>query len=129
MEVKISRDIRTYKQRDIGPFTFKEFGWIVLGIGAGVLTWYISKSVEIAIAPMLLILVFGFFKPCKMTTWQFLKTVGRDTLTPRVYVWESATEGTSEEDEELRECILQTAQPLAAAPCEITKEERASLFK
>lgn len=134
MEFKISRDIRSYKPRDIGPFTFKEFGFIVLGIGAGILTWYLTKSIEIAFAPMAIILVFGFLRPCKMSMYQFLRTVGRDALTPRIYVWQSEGDHSEEDlsedtDSELEENILRVAQPLPEAPCEIEKEDRALLFK
>ena len=131
MEIHVSRDIRTYKAKDIGNFSFKEAGWITLALGSGILTWYISRSLELSLLPMSLILVFGFFRPCRMSMYQFISTVVKDLLTPRVYVWEKGKETFNKDPEELEEeeNLLQVAAGIEPAPCEIEKGDRALLFK
>ena len=90
VEIKISQDIRKFKTKDIGGFSFKEVGFIVLGVGLAILTYTLcGKSIELSIIPMALVLIVGFFKPCGMTFIQFLRTVGRDTLRPQVYIKET----------------------------------------
>lgn len=97
MEIVINQDIRKFKSKDIGNFSFKEAGFIV---GAGVIgygTYFVQKllevetiSFEICIIPAIIPLVFGFFKPFGMTFYEFLKTVVTEYfLTPKEYRWES----------------------------------------
>lgn len=101
MEVPINQDIRKYKTKDIGNFSFKEAGFIVIAIGAAFLTYKLNRSIEVAILPMMLILIIGFFKPFGMTFIQFMRTVVREQLTPRTYIWESDFEYDADEFENL----------------------------
>ena len=89
MEIKINKDIRKYKTKDIGNFSFKEAGFIVLGVGLAYITYKFTNDINIAIAPMLLVLVVGFFKPYGMSFIQFLRTVVKDNLTPQTYYFET----------------------------------------
>ncbi len=97
MEITINQDIRKFKTKDIGNFSFKEAGYIV---GAGVIGYGIyalqkavgveSISFEACIIPACIPLVFGFFKPFGMSFYEFLTTVVTEKfLTPKQYVWES----------------------------------------
>ena len=98
MEMPISQDIRRYKTKDIGNFSFKEAAFIAAGAGAAFLTYNLSnKSVEIAIIPMAIILVFGFLKPFGMTMVQFIRTVVLDKITPQCYINETDFEYDPEE--------------------------------
>lgn len=90
MEIQITQDIRKYKTKDIGNFSFKEAGFLAIGIGAGALVYKLTGNMENAIPPMLIVFVFGFFKPFGMSFPQFLKTVVKESfLTPRIYINES----------------------------------------
>jgi len=85
MEIKINQDIRSYKAKDIGNFSLREAGFIALGLALAGITYYFTKILELAIIPMALVLVVGFIKPFGMTFIQFLRTVGRDAVRPKVY--------------------------------------------
>lgn len=90
MEIPISQDIRKYKTKDVGNFSFKEAGFIAIGIGVGVLCYNVfHMTIEACILPMGIIIVFGFFKPYGMTFFQFLKTVGKEKLSPMTYINET----------------------------------------
>ena len=90
MEIPISQDIRKYKTKDVGNFSFKEAGYLALGIGAAILGYNLfGKSLEAAIIPMGLILVVGFIKPYGMSFIQFVRTVGREKTSPSTYIYET----------------------------------------
>lgn len=90
MEIQITQDIRKYKTKDIGNFSFKEAGFLAVGIGAGFLVYKLTGNMEGAVLPMMIVFVIGFFKPFGMTFPQFLKTVVKESiLTPRIYINES----------------------------------------
>lgn len=101
MEIPISQDIRKYKTKDIGNFSFKEAGFIACGIGTAFITFKLTGKIEIALIPMMLILIAGFFKPFGLTFFQFLRTVVKEQLTPRTYIWESDFEYNVDEFEEI----------------------------
>lgn len=103
MEIRISQDIRKFKTKDIGNFSFREAGFLVLGVGAGALTYKLAgNSLELAIVPTGLILIIGFFKPFGMSFIQFVRTVLKENLlTPKTYVWETDFEYDAEELEQL----------------------------
>ncbi len=101
MEIKITKDIRKYKTKDVGNFSLKEVGWIALGLASAFLTYRLSKSVEIAFLPLLVFVVFGFAKPLGLTMTQFLRTVVRDALSPQIYYWETDFEYNFDEFEDL----------------------------
>lgn len=90
MERPISQDIRKYKTKDVGNFSFKEAGYIALAIGAGFLCYNIFHfTLEGCILPIGIIIIFGFFKPYGMTFIQFLRTVGREKMSPVTYINET----------------------------------------
>lgn len=60
MEILIGQDIRKYKTKDIGNFSFKEAAFLAAGAAVGFLTYKLTGSIEIAIPPAGLILFFGF---------------------------------------------------------------------
>lgn len=129
MEIRVSRDIRTYKTKDIGNFSFKEIAWLVLGIGLGILVYLTTKSFEWCIPPIAICLVFGFLKPFKMPMTKFIKIIGKDILSPRVYYWQSDFKVSEEDAEDDELDAIQASKELEDMPVAYTKEEKALLFK
>lgn len=102
MEIKISQDIRKFKTKDIGNFSFKEVGFLVLACGAGAVTYKLAGSFEMALIPTAIILIIGFFKPFGMSFIQFVQTVLKENLlTPKTYIWETDFEYDKDEFEKL----------------------------
>jgi hypothetical protein len=90
MEINISQDIRKYKTKDVGNFSFKEAGFLVLGFGLAFITYKLTNnSLEVALIPFAIVAVFAFFKPNGMSCWQFLKTVGKEKLIPSTLINET----------------------------------------
>ena len=89
MEIKISKDLRKVKVKDIGNFSFKEVGFILAGCGVGYLTYRLTQSTEISFIPTIIIIVAGFFKPFGMGFFPFLKMVIKDSISPQVYINET----------------------------------------
>lgn len=90
MEINISQDIRKYKTKDVGNFSFKEAGFLVLGFGLAFITYKLTgNSLEIALIPFALVAVFAFFKPHGMSCCQFIKTVGKEKLIPSTLINET----------------------------------------
>lgn len=89
MEINISQDIRKYKTKDVGNFSFKEAGFLAIGFGLSFLTYKLANSLEAAIFPFAIVAIFAFLKPYGMTFWQFLRTVGKEKLVPRVLINET----------------------------------------
>ena len=97
MEIIVNQDIRKFKTKDIGNFSFKECLFLVaaaaLGYGGYAIQIYLGLD-TIDRLPIILLasipLLFGFFKPQGMTFMEFLKTVGKESfIDPKIYVWES----------------------------------------
>lgn len=101
LEIPIIQDIRKFKTKDIGNFSFKEAGFIVLAVGSAFITYKIAGSLEIALIPLALILIAGFFKPFGLTFVQFLRTVVKEQFTPRTYICETDFEYDADEFDEL----------------------------
>lgn len=98
MELQISSDIRKFKTKDVGVFSFAEAGFLALAGGAGYAMYYLEMNVwhfeKMNTGLMLplpaIFLCFGFLKPFGMSFLQFLRTVFREWVTdPKVYIWES----------------------------------------
>lgn len=96
MEILINQDIRKFKTKDIGNFTFAEVGWILLACGCGYAAYFVQKNYlgevnfEACIPWMVPALLFGFFKPFGLSFFQFIRTViNEKMLTPKCYHWES----------------------------------------
>lgn len=96
MEIIINQDIRKFKTKDIGNFSFKEAGFIVLAAVVGYGTYALEKiqfeeaQMESCVLVAAIPLVIGFLKPFGMTFIQFIKTyVSEKFITPSVYKWRS----------------------------------------
>lgn len=89
MEVNITQDIRKFKTKDIGNFSFKETGFIIVAVGIGYLTYKITGNFDTAIIPAMIPLAFGFFKPMGMSLLTFIRTVGKELVSPQVYINET----------------------------------------
>lgn len=90
MEIPITKDLRKFKTKDIGNFSFKEIGFIAVAIGAGVLCYKaFHASIDAAVAPMLIILAIGFLKPQGLSVPQYVRTVMKENLSPRTYINET----------------------------------------
>lgn len=101
MEISVSRDIRKYKTKDIGNFSFKEAGWIASAMAVAFVTYRLTKSIEYSIIPLAIILVVGFLKPYGMSVITFLRTVGKEKLTTQCYIYETDFEYEPEEIQKL----------------------------
>lgn len=101
MEIQISQDIRKFKTKDIGNFSFKEAGFIAAGLAIGFLVYRLTGSLESAIPFACIILVMGFFKPYGMSVVQFLRTVVKEKLTTQCYINETDFEYDCAEFKEL----------------------------
>ena len=102
MEVQISQDIRKYKTKDIGNFSFKEAVFVAVGLAAAFLTYKLAGDVSIAFIPLAIVLIIGFFKPHGMTVFQYIRTVGREKiLMPKTLIWETDFEYNVDEFEKL----------------------------
>ena len=89
MEIRISQDIRKFKTKDIGNFSFKEAGFLAVGASLAFVAYKLSGSFEIAIVPMFVVIVFGFFKPLGMSFMEFIRTVVKDKLSTQLYINET----------------------------------------
>lgn len=89
MEIPISQDIRKYKTKDIGNFSFKEAGYLAVGLGVAFIAYKLLGSLEAAILPMGVVLAVGFVKPYGMTVPQFVRTVGKEKISPSTYIYET----------------------------------------
>ena len=105
MEIPINRDLRKFKTRDIGKFTFKEAGCIavalLLAYGAyAIQRWLLGiqdVSLEICTVFALPPLAFGFLKIKGMTLTQWVQTVFKEKyLSPQILNWEK--EGAEEKE-------------------------------
>ena len=85
MEIKINQDIRNFKTKDIGMFSFKEFLWLVLAVALGIVVFipihaqFPDGDLTIQLLPSVLVmaipLIFGFGKFYGLKTMDFIRTV------------------------------------------------------
>lgn len=133
MEIQISQDIRKYKTKDIGNFSFKEAGYIAGGMAAAFLTYKLTQSTEVAIFPLGIILILGFFKPYGMSCIQFIRTVGKETFTPQCYINETDFEYDCTEFQELygKDVVIPAEWNViqTSVPAKINKQDKAKIFK
>lgn len=101
LEIKISQDIRKYKTKDIGNFSFKEAGFLAGAATVGFGAYKLTNSIEIAIIPTAVILVIGFFKPYGMSAIQFFRTVVKENMTSQCYINETDFQYDKDEFEKL----------------------------
>lgn len=101
MEIKIGQDIRKFKTKDIGNFSFKEAGFLVAGVAVGFLVYKLTNSYEAAILPAGIIIAVGFIKPYGMSLISFIRTVVKEKMTIQCYINETDFEYNAEEFPEL----------------------------
>lgn len=133
LEIQISQDIRKFKTKDIGNFSFKEAGFLVAGLAAGFLVYKLSGSLELAIPPAGIILIIGFFKPYGMSAIQFLRTVGKEKLTTQCYINETDFEYNCEDFKELYgdDVVIPTGWDVIQTntPVKISKQDREKIIR
>jgi hypothetical protein len=90
MEIPISGDIRKIQSKDIGNFSFKQAAFLAGGCLSAFVTFKLVGNLEIALIPMMIIVVFGFFKPYGMSFFTFLRTFAYEKIfSPQEYVNEN----------------------------------------
>lgn len=90
MEIPISEDIRKIQSKDIGNFSFKQAAFLAAGLASGFVTFKVTGNLEIAIIPLMIIVIFGFFKPYGMSCFTFIRTFLYERMfTPQQYYYES----------------------------------------
>lgn len=90
MEIPISEDIRKIQSKDIGNFSFKQAAFLAAGLTSGFVTFKVTGNLEIAIIPLMIIVIFGFFKPYGMSCFTFIRTFLYERMfTPQQYYYES----------------------------------------
>ena len=87
MEINISQDIRKFKTKDIGNFSFKEAGYIAIGAGLAFGLYSINgNNVPTAMIPFIISAMVGFLKPFGMSFLSFLKLMIKDMARQPVYI-------------------------------------------
>lgn len=131
-EISINRDIRKYKVREIGPFTLREFGGVLL-MGAGCylsyalmkhfLGFYITPVIFLAALPGIAI---GFINYHGIPFEKFVRTVVAENIkNPSVRPYESETEYDIHDfltEEEINEYIQKTAVQKQKIPAELKRD-------
>lgn len=133
LEIQIGQDIRKYKTKDVGNFSFKEAGFLAAGLAAGFLTYKLTGSLEIAIFPAGIVLILGFFKPYGMSAIQFMKTVVKESLTTQCYINETDFEYDPNEFEELYgdDVVIPASWNAiqASTPAKINKQDKEKIIR
>lgn len=133
MEVIIGMDIRKYKVKDIGPFTFKEAISLIVAAGCGYGTWALEKSLLGTVEPIFILLaaapalLFGFFKIHGISLWKYISTAFfENIMSPKVRPYVSDFKCDPMEfvtEDEYKEYYGTEPKP----PTKYTKEELAEL--
>lgn len=100
MEIVVNQDIRKFKTKDIGNFSFVEVGWLLVALGLGYGVYLFQKlylevpSDDISFAPCVAVaaipLALGFLKPQGMSCMKYISTVMKEKmLSPQTYIWQS----------------------------------------
>jgi len=90
MEIPINEDIRNFQAKDIGNFSFKQAAFIAAGLGSAVLVYLSLGSMELAPLPLVVIIIFGFFKPYNMSFFTFCRTFMYErAFSPQTYINET----------------------------------------
>ena len=87
MDIQITQDIRKYKPKDLGPFSLKEIGFIIIAAGVGYAAHkFLHTEATTSIAFAFPILVVGFLKPFGLSFIQFARTIIKEEFfSPREY--------------------------------------------
>lgn len=104
MQIPINTDLRKFKAKDIGNFTFKEAGFLVAGLIIGGGIFFLQSqgegeiNIPLCIIPAIIVILFGFLKPFGMEMKDFMGTIFLEMfLYPKVLKWDS--DYVHEEDE------------------------------
>lgn len=90
MEIGINKDLRKYKSKDIMGFTFKQFGFLVLGLAAIILGYLLIGSLKVSIIFGIPFAILGFFEIKGMSVIQYLKFIGPERyLMKKQLIWMS----------------------------------------
>ena len=94
MTIQVNTDLRKFKAKDIGNFTFKEAGFIVIGIAIGALLYFLQsgeeKNLALALIPAAIVMVFGFLKPFGMEMKDAIRYVFPEKfMYPKILKWDS----------------------------------------
>lgn len=131
MEIQISQDIRKFKTKDVGNFSFKQAGFIAAAAAIGFVVYKFSNSFELAIPPAAIVLVLGFFRPYGMSAIQFFRTVVKEKLTTQCYINETDFEYNFDEFKQLYgdDVIIPTDVVIQTAPVKINKEDAERIIR
>ena len=133
MEIQIGQDIRKYKTKDIGNFSFKEAAFLATGVAIGYAAYKISGGImEAAIFPAGIVMIFGFFKPYGLTCTQFIKTVLAENLTPQCYINETDFVYNEEEVKKIYDDVVIPAEwnvIQTNTTAKINKQDRSKLIR
>jgi hypothetical protein len=103
MEVQITQDIRKYKPKDLGPFSLREVGFLIVAGAIGLASYkFLKTGIQTSVIIAAPVLAFGFLKPFGLTLFQFLKTIIKEEFfSPREYYNETDFEYDPNEFDEL----------------------------
>ena len=105
MKVNVTGDIRKYKTKDIGNFTFVECLFILIAAGFLIGGTVIFHSFELGFIPAAITIAFCFARPMKMPLRKFLKMMVGEYTSPKKYYYESEFTFESENFEDLEKEI------------------------
>jgi len=75
-----------------GPFTFKQFAYLLGGLGAGFIIFrlipYGGLAIIFSAPPVVLGLLLAFYKPNNKPFANMLEAWGRYTITKKLYLWQ-----------------------------------------
>lgn len=92
MQVSINTDLRKFKAKEIGNFTFKEAGFLAVGIVVAVALYFIQDdpNIGLCVVPAGLIVAMGFLKPFGLPFKEFMSSIFLEMfLYPKVLKWDS----------------------------------------
>lgn len=96
MEIMINQDVRKFKTKDIGAFSFAQVGWALIAGGLGYGTYYLEKKylgtyqLETCVIPAAIPIILGFFEPQGMSCFKYIQMILIPKLfAPKNYRWQS----------------------------------------
>lgn len=109
MEIKINQDIRKFKTKDIGMFTFQQFIFVVVAVVLGVFVFYEmytnfpDADLNLWLLPSALsmtpILLVGFGNFFGLSTKDFFETIiVENFVSPQMLKWENDFETCEKEN-------------------------------
>lgn len=102
MEIVINKDLRKVETKDVGNFTFKQVGFLAVGIVCGGLSYFLQSSdggeasTFLCVLPALPFILLGFLRLDGLSLWQYIQMVFPEKfLMPMSLKWESDFEFTN----------------------------------